>query len=72
MKRKFVGIFLVFVLSVLTFLHSAFKEPSKESDLRLKDVEMLSSREGGSSGGCKPVSGWCFVSSGPQKGIRTL
>lgn len=72
MKRKFVGIFLILVLCVLTFLHTAFKEPSSESDLQLKDVEMLSSREGGSSGGCSSGNGWCFMPSGTQKGIHML
>lgn len=71
MKKKFIGLFLLLILSVLTFLHSGFKNFSREVDVQLKDVEALSARESGSSfARCVVDAGFCVIKDIPQYGMR--
>lgn len=71
MKKKFIGLFLLLILSVLTFLHSGFKSSSRETDVQLEDVEALSAREGGSSSPrCVVDAGFCVIKNIPQSGMR--
>ena len=71
MKKKLVNVFFVFILCVLAILHSAFVGAEKESNIQLREVEMLSTSEG-SWGNCNAVGGWCFTSEKPQEGMHTL